>query len=164
MSMTSKRLRYAERVPPMPEQDARRLRRLPADREARIVESAVDALLQRGRGTAAALRASGRTREAAALLRDVELLERADDLHSHASRLETLAQLYRALVTLAGPEGSVDLGLDESPAWLQCGALEDQTPGAHGPAFRATAALRARAFRLALASLARARRALSSRA
>jgi hypothetical protein len=158
-----KRLRFAEQVPPLPARDTKRLMGLPGSWEAPIPESAVDALVKRARVAAAAGASAPGGRGADAvrerLKRDVELLERADELHMHASRLETLAQLYRALVSLAGPEGgAIDLGLDESPAWLQTGAL----PGAlgdagpsHGPAFRATAALRARAFRLVASSLAR---------
>lgn len=117
-------------------------------------ESAIDALLRRGRAAASGLSAAGRSREAGELWRRITLLERADELHRHASDVETLAQLYRALTTFSEePEGE----LEPSRAWVQAGAAEGAGLG-HGPAFRETAALRRRAFRWLQAAMARSAR------
>lgn len=148
------RLRFSETVPSLPERDARLLRGLPSSWEEPIRESELDALLKRARAMAAASSAAGRAHEAREMWRRISLLERADDLHAHAFDVETLAQLYRALATLAEP-GAPDVA-DASRTWLQAGALPGAPSPAHGPAFRETAALRSRAYRWLLALVARA--------
>jgi hypothetical protein len=160
-----RRVRFAEHIPAAPAADARRLRGLPSSWTRPIVESAIDALSRRAEGVARALSLQGNLRAAANLRRDGELLARADALHTHALRVETLAQLYRALVALSvevatesSAEGALD---DESMTWVQAGALPtaDLSP-AHGPAFRETASLRNCAFRCLEAAVARHARAL----
>jgi hypothetical protein len=91
-------------------------------------------------------------RDAAELCRRVELLDRADELHRHASDVETVAGLYRALATLAQEQVRAE---EDERTWLQSGVLEGLAPLAHGPAFRETAALRNRAYRLVAATVAR---------
>lgn len=136
----------------MPGPDARRLRGLPACWEQGIVESAVDGLTKRADALAIALAKRGRKREADELRRQVSLLERADELHRHASDVETLAGLYRAIATFAHEHDQVT---EESLAWAQAGTLGDHASTiGHGPAFRETAALRNRAFRLVAAAVA----------
>lgn len=137
----------------MPARDARRLRGLPAAWEQPIVESSVDALAKRAEALASRLRRHGRKREAEGLMRLLALLERVDGLHRHAGDLETLTGLYRALSAFAG-EG--DPAAEERFVWAQTGALgDDASPVVHGPAFRETAALRNRAFRLVASVLAK---------
>lgn len=145
--------RYREYVPAMPPGDARRLRGLPASWGAPIVESAVDALERRAVAVAGALAKRGRRREADELRRAIALLERADELHRHASDVETLTGLYRALALFAHERDPV---AEESFAWVQTGAVDDDGVEAlHGPAFRETAILRSRAFRLVASTLAK---------
>lgn len=166
MTKTSHRLRFAEYVPPLREADARRLRGLPPSWGARVPESEIDALAERGKAIADALAARGRSREAEDLRRAVALFERVAELHEHALRVETLAQLYASLVTLFGERAPADASepsLDQAPSLLQSGALADaEEPGGHGPAFRATAALRSRAFRLLEAAVTRYARSLGA--
>jgi hypothetical protein len=149
------RLRFAEHVPSLAEVDARRLRGLPRRWGARVDESAPPALAKRANALANALTARGRGRDAAQLRRHVDLLERADELHQHASRVETLAQVYGALVALSG-DATLDSEIAEAMTWAQAGALPAGESGSgHGPAFRATAELRNRAFRLVEREVAR---------
>jgi hypothetical protein len=131
-------------VPPMAESDARALRGTSACWEQAIVESAVDGLRRRASALAKALKSAGRKRDAAELQRRLVLFERADELHRHASDLETIAGLLRALSIFAH-EHERD---EHERAWLQAGMLEDRPSVVHGPAFRETAALRNRAYRL----------------
>jgi hypothetical protein len=127
------------------------LRGLPPHWEQRIVESAVDGLLQCAMGLARALEKQGGKAEAQELRRRTLLLERTDELHRHASSIETLVGLYRAL-RVFGQER--DPALENALTWVQSGAFGEK--GApHGPAFRETAALRNRAFRLVAAGLAK---------
>lgn len=153
------RVRFSEHVPPLREVDARRLAGLAPSWEARVDPSAALAIEERARAVVASLRSQRRVQEAAELERATVLLERVDELHDHAQSIETLTQLYRALRTLA-PEAAQnradDAVIEASIGWLQSGALESAAPtSAHGPAFRATAALRSRAFRLVESMLAR---------
>jgi hypothetical protein len=137
----------------MPTRDARRLRGLPAAWEQPIVESSVDALAKRAEALASRLTKHGRKREADELRRLLALLERVDDLHRHAGDLEMLAGLYRALAAFAHED---DPAAEDSFVWAQTGALgDDGSPVGHGPAFRETAALRNRAFRLVASMLAK---------
>jgi hypothetical protein len=147
------RFRHCQYVPPMAESDARRLRGLPAGSEQAVAESGIDGLKRRADALALALVQHGRRREADELRRRVSLLERADELHHHASDLETLAGLYRALAVLAHER---DPALEGSLPWAQVGALEDNaSPTGHGAAFRETAILRNRALRWVAAALAK---------
>jgi hypothetical protein len=158
MSSSTPRLRFSDRVPPLDEALARRLRGLPASWEDRVVETDVAALVTRGKRIVAALDAAGRTEEAARLDRTVADLERVDKLHFHAFRVETLTQLYCALVTLLGPVAD-DLWPEDAPTLTQSGALADAADeAAHGPAYRATRALRNRAARQLAWAMARATR------
>jgi hypothetical protein len=158
--MDLRRLRFSEQIPPAPVADARRLRSLPPSWAQPIVESAVDGLLKRADGLAGALAVEGHARAAADLRRSADVLRRADALHTHAARVETLAQLYVALVALMEAPGE-ELPPDASVGLLQAGALSSgDLASAHGAAFRETAALRSRAFRqleAAVAALARQR-------
>lgn len=135
-------------------EDARRLRGLPKEWERAVSESAIDGLLRRGRTLASQLSRQHRKRDAAELRRFLSLLERADELHRHASDVETLTGLYRALTAFTGEED--DPAVRQSFTWIQTGAVEGETfPAPHGPAFRETAAIRNRAFRLVAAAIAR---------
>jgi len=147
------RLRSSEYLPAPAEADARLLRGLPGSWQAAVAESSIDALSKRARGLAAQLTGRGRRGEAAELLRRVSLLERMDELHRHASNLQTLAGLYVALATFSGENsGEPEQGTHRTLA--QTGLLaDDQTTS--GPAFRETAALRNRAFRLVASCVAR---------
>jgi hypothetical protein len=117
------------------------------------VESAVDGLKRRAGALAVALRKRNRTHEAAELTRRLELFARADDLHRHAESLDILVDLYRALAVFAEEREPTTA---DSIVWAQTGALDDDAPPvAHGPAFRETAALRNRAFRLVASAVAR---------
>jgi hypothetical protein len=131
----------------MAEADARRLRGTPACWEQSIPESAVDGLRMRASALAATLKRAGRDRDAAELRRRLALLERADELHRHASTIETIAGLFRALATFAH-EDEREPADERERTWLQAGMLEEQPSAVHGPAFRETAALRNRAYRL----------------
>lgn len=114
--------------------EARRLRGLPTIWEAPIVESGIEALEERANALVAALMKRGRRREADELRRVRALLERVDDLHSHAENLETLTGLYRALLVFAGDR---DPALESSLAWAQVGSpVDDASVVGHGPAFR----------------------------
>lgn len=145
--------RYREYVPPLQTSDVQRLRALPAAWEQHIVESAVDALEKRADALASALTKRGRKRQADELRRRLSLLERVDELFRHAGNLETLAGLYRALAVFADEHEAI---AEESFAWAQTGALgDDASLVGHGPAFRETAALRNRAFRLVASALAK---------
>ncbi len=163
--MDLRRLRSSERVPSLPAEDLRRLRGLPPSWSRPIPESAVDALLERAGGLAKALKARGDLRGAAMLERATELLRRADALCTHASRVETLVQLYRALLALrADLTAERRVEEEESTAWLQAGALGTAPLVAmHGPALRETTALRNRAFRDVEAAIARVTRAHGSK-
>jgi len=141
-----------EYVPAMAEPDARHLRGLPPSWEEPIVESALDGLQRRARTLARRLERGGRKAEAAELRRRAAVLARTDELHRHASDLETLGGLYRALSTLAGEN---ELPSDSDRTWAQAGVLEEPMAIAHGPAFRETAALRNRAYHSLAASVAR---------
>jgi hypothetical protein len=144
--------RYREYVPPMPRREARCLHGLSAAWEQAIVESSVDGLKRRALAVARTLTKWGRNREADDLVRQVSLLERVDDLHRHAGNLETLSGLYRALTAFSHDREPV---IDDALVWAQTGALGDDTSLVrHGPAFRETAALRNRAFRLVASTLA----------
>jgi hypothetical protein len=145
-------LRRSEYVPPMAQADARRLRGTPGHWDQQIAESAVEGLRRRAYALATSLKRAGREREAAELNRQVALLERADELHQHASDVETVAGLYRALATLAHEQVPA---VEDERTWLQSGVLEGSVSGAHGPAYRETAALRNRAYRLVAATVAR---------
>ncbi len=145
-------LRRSEYVPPMDQSESRRLRGLPSSWEAPVAESAVEGLSRRARALAAGLAVRGRRRDAEELLRAVALLERADELHQHASDVETLVGLYRALAAFAGEREPV---VASERTWAQAGVLADQPPSVHGPAFRETAALRNRAFHSLAARLSR---------
>lgn len=147
-----KGLRYCEYVPPMPESDARHLRGLAHSWEQPIAESAPDGLQRRAKTLARRLVTSGRKAEAEELGRRAAVLARADELHRHASDLETIGGLYRALSILAGEHEVVS---DSDRTWAQAGLLEEPTVVAHGPAFRETAALRNRAYRSLAATVAR---------
>jgi hypothetical protein len=127
-------------VPPLPAEESRRLRALPAYWECAVPESAVDATIERARAIASTLAGRGKRREADELRRRAAVLARADALHRHAADVETLVDLYRALATFAG----------EAPLAL---AAAREEPG-HGAAFRETAALRNRAFRAVAARIA----------
>lgn len=160
--MDPRRLRFSDHVPPSLIASVRPLSGLPRSWARPIDESRIDGLLKRADGTARALSAVGELRPAAALRRTAALLERVDELHRHSSRVETLAQLYRALATLHA-EVLADPIDDESISWLQAGALAtSELSAAHGPAFRQTAALRNRAFRALEAAVARHARDLPS--
>jgi hypothetical protein len=153
--------RYRDYVPPLPTPDARRLRRLPSGWAEPIVESEVEALERRSDALALALAKRGRRREADELRRRRLLLERADGLHRHASTLETLVGLYRALAVFAGEREPT---ADDGRVWVQSGAVGDEAPPAgHGPAFRETAALRNRAYHLLAAAIAGYAREVDSR-
>jgi hypothetical protein len=145
-------LRRSEYVPPMAKSESRSLRGLPASWGQPIVESTVESLQRRGFALVATLRRAGRTSEAAELRRRIALLERADELQRHASDLETVAGLYRALATFAHEQ---ELPAEHERTWAQAGVLEDPLSVVHGPAFRETATLRNRAYRLLAASVAR---------
>jgi hypothetical protein len=147
-------LRRCEYVPPMAESDMWRLRGTPRCWEHQIAESTVEGLRRRAKALAAALKRAGHERDAAELNRQVALFERADELHRHASDVETAAGLYRALATLAHEQVQLE---ENERTWLQSGVLEEPVSGAHGPAFRETAALRNRAYRLVAATVARLR-------
>lgn len=136
----------------MPESDARPLRGLPPSWEQSIVESAVESLRRRAGTLAGRLERGGRKREADQLRRRAAVLARADELHRHASDLETIGGLYRALSTLAGEHEPLS---DYDRTWAQAGTLEEPMAIAHGPAFRETAALRNRAYRSLAATVAR---------
>lgn len=162
------RLRFSEYVPPASAGDVRRLRGLRSSWARPIDESSVDGLMKRAGGVVRALAARGRGGAAAELERKRALLERADALASHALRVETFAQLYRALAALHADLVSEDPGAhaleEESLTWLQAGALENAPlSSAHGPAFRETIALRNRAFRSLEAAIAHQTRALLAR-
>jgi hypothetical protein len=149
------RPRYREYVPSIPASDARQLRALPPHWGESIDESAIDGLVKRTDALASVLARAGRQRDAAELRRRLSLLTRTDDLHRHAGRLETLVGIYRALAVFAQEP---ELGDDDSMLLAQTGALDTETTAAHGPAFRETAALRNRAFRLVSATLTQIRR------
>jgi hypothetical protein len=151
-------LRRSEYVPSMAESDTQCLRGTPRSWEQQIEESAVEGLRSRAYALAAALKRAGREREAAELNRLVALFERADELHRHASDVETIAGLYRALATLAHEQVPA---AEHERTWQQSGVLEGSAPVAHGPAFRETAALRNRAYRLVAATVARYGRAVA---
>ncbi len=146
------RLRFAEYVPPMAESDARLLRGLPACWEQPIVESGVEGLEERALVVAVRLESRGRKRDASELRRRIALLQRADELHRHATDVETIAGLYRALATFAHVD---QRALERERVWAQAGMLEDPMCILHGPAFRETAALRSRAYRWLAAAIAR---------
>jgi hypothetical protein len=133
----------------MPESDARHLLGLPTSWEQRIPESELESLQERANAIAGRLERGGRKREAGELHRRVASLARADELHRHASDVETIAGLYRALTALAGEREPIG---DYERTWAQAGVLED--PMMHGPAFRDTAALRNRAYRWLAAAVA----------
>jgi len=145
-------LRRCEYVPPMAEVTARPLRGLPSCWEQAIVESAVDGLRERASTMAARLERAGRKRDAQELRRRILALERADDLHRHASDVETITGLYLALSAFAREHEPI---VERERAWAQAGLLDDRMSLAHGPAFRETAALRNRAYRLVAAAIAR---------
>jgi hypothetical protein len=128
----------------MAEPDARRLRGLPPFWEQSIPESALDGLRERAYALATWLESIGRKPQADELRRRATLLERADELHRHASDVETVAGLYCALSTLAGERQPA---VRYNRTWLQAGMLEEPMAVMHGPAFRETAALRNRAYR-----------------
>lgn len=155
--MNPRRLRSAEHVPPPPPA-ARHLRGLPQTWDAPVPESEIDGLLRRARATATALAASAPAR-ARELQRRVEALEAAEALRAHALRLETVAQLYRALSELQ-LEAPAPLTASEERTMLQAGALDSSSPAPppHGPAVVATTSLRNRAFRLLAARTAQLRR------
>lgn len=134
----------------MPESEARHLRGLTRSWEQPIVESALDGLQRRAETLARKLERGGRKTEAGELRRRAAVLAHADELHRHASDLETIGGLYRALSTLAGEH----VGTDCDRTWTQAGLLEEPIGGAHGPAFRETAALRNRAYRSLAATVA----------
>ena len=136
----------------MPESDARHLRGLPASWGQPIAESALEGLQGRAKAIAGRLERGGRNREADELRRRAALLARADELHRHASDVETIAGLYRALTVLAGAREPVG---DYDRTCAQAGLLEEPMAVAHGPAFRETAALRNRAYRSLAAAVAR---------
>jgi hypothetical protein len=127
--------------------DAQRLRGLPTSWEQRIDESAIGAIVERAEARARALAKLGRRHEADELRRRVALLRRADELHGHASDVEALAGIYRALAVFAGEPLQAD-----ARTWIQAGMHDEPI---HGPAFRETAALRNRAFRAVAATLTR---------
>jgi hypothetical protein len=135
----------------MPESDARHLLGLPPSWEQRIPESALESLQERANAIAGRLERGGRKREADELHRRIAALARADELHRHASDVETIAGLYRALTTLAGEREPIG---DYERTWAQAGVLEDPMSVMHGPAFRETAALRNRAYRWLAAAVA----------
>ena len=146
-------LRYSDYVPPMARQDVRLLRGLPSSWEQSVGESSVEGLEKRANAMALALARRGRRRDADDLRRRVSLLQRTDELHRHASDVETIAGLYRALELFAH---QCDPAVASSLTWTQAGALAaDTAPLPHGPAFRETAVLRNRAFRWVVAGLAR---------
>jgi hypothetical protein len=145
-------LRRSEFVPPMAESDMRHLRGTPRWWEQQIPESAIEGLRRRANALETALRRTGRERDAAELCRQVALLGRADELHQHASDVETVAGLYRALAILAHEQAPA---VEQERTWLQSGVLEGTASLAHGPAFRETAALRNRAYRLVAVTVAR---------
>ena len=149
------RLRFSEYVPATSTEALRQLRGLPAAWGQAVAETEVDALRGRAEGVSLALRRRGREREAAELRRLTSVLERTDELHRHASDLETIAGLCRALEAFA-PEAEPAL-VEGSLAWAQ---LVAGTNG-HGAAFRETALLRNRAFRLLASTLARRERELA---
>ncbi len=146
-----KRARYREQIPSFPTEGARILRGLPSSWEESVGESSIDALKRRADGVAVSLARHGRKREAEELRRRIDLLERADELHRHASDLETLVGLYRALSVFAHDEQPLD---EDAHVWAQVGRDSDSSTG-HGAAFRETAALRNRAFRWLVLDLAR---------
>jgi hypothetical protein len=159
-AMDFRRLRLSEQIPSAPAADARCLHGLPSSWSRPIAESAVDSLMKRADAVGRTLLLRGDVRGAASLRRTTELLRRADALCTHAVCVETLVQIYRALVTLhadlAAEEPGDRVEEAESPAWLQAGALAtDPTSTAHGPAVRETTALRNRAFRSLEAAIAR---------
>jgi hypothetical protein len=151
--------RYRDYVPPMPSEDARRLRGLAPSWQRPIDESEVDGLQKRAGALALALRRAGRRRDADELSHRLALLERADELQRHASNLETLVGLYRALAVFAHEDE-----LDDSHVWAQTGALAEEAGDAHGPAFRELTGLRNRAFRLLSSAVATYSRELAQRA
>ncbi|HXX40346.1 MAG TPA: hypothetical protein VEP50_19690 [bacterium] len=142
----------------MRSEDARRLRGLPSCWEEGIIETTVDGLQKRADALGRALAGRGRKREADELRRRVLLLDRADKLHRHAADVETLVGLYRALTVFTNEREPT---ITDSFASAQTGGA-DAPPSCHGPAFRETAALRNRAFRLVAAALAKYARELSS--
>jgi hypothetical protein len=133
------------------EAEARLLRGLPACWEQSIPESALEGVQERAKNLAARLEGAGRKRNAQELRRRIRILERADELHRHASDVETIAGLYRALSAFARVHESIG---EHERAWVQAGLLDDPMSVAHGPAFRETAALRNRAYRLVTAAMA----------
>ncbi|HXX68705.1 MAG TPA: hypothetical protein VEK07_16075 [Polyangiaceae bacterium] len=135
----------------MAESVTRHLRGLPPSWEQAIAESSIDALRKRTYALAGWLERLGRGREAEELRRRVAVLERADELHRHASDIETIAGLYRALATFSGEHEPVR---GQQRTWAQAGALEAPTSAMHGPAFRETASLRNRAYRWLAAAVA----------
>lgn len=145
------RLRHSAYTPPMPESDARHLRGLPTCWEQPIPESALEGLEERAGVLAARLEKAGRKRDADELRRRVAILQRADALHRHASDVETIAGLYRALATFTGEHEPAG---EHERMWAQAGVLEDPMSVTHGPAFRETAALRNRAYRWLVAAVA----------
>jgi len=151
-SWTMNRLRHCEYVPAVPESEARHLRGLPASWDQAIEESALEGLQGRAKTLAGRLERGGRKSEADELRRRAAVLARADELHRHASDVETIAGLYRALSALAGEHEIVS---DYDRTWAQAGVLEEPMAIAHGPAFRETAALRNRAYRSLAATVAR---------
>jgi hypothetical protein len=132
-------------------QDVRLLRALPSSWEHAVPESAVDGLMKRADAVAVGLAKRGCKRDAEELRRRIALLERADELHRHASDIETLVGLYSALAAFAHER---EPAVEESFAWTQAGRDGEFSPG-HGRAFRETAALRNRAFRWVLQALVR---------
>jgi hypothetical protein len=149
------RLRRSEYVPPMAEADARRLRGVPSSWEQAVAESAVEGLQKRADGLVVLLERAGRERDAAEMRCRIALLQRADQLHRHASAIETAAGLYRALAIFAQDQEQQEPSLEHERIWAQAGLLEDPLTVMHGPAFRETAALRNRAYRLLAAGVAR---------
>jgi hypothetical protein len=148
------RVRFSEFVPPLPLAEAQRLRGLSAAGHRSVEESQIDGVTRRAKGMAALLEARGRRHDAGELRRRVDCLERLDEWHRHASDLEIVAGLYRAMRVFAsepgpGPEA------EEDAVWIQtCPLGADADAPCHGPAFRETADLRGRALRWVLSALA----------
>ncbi|HXX68578.1 MAG TPA: hypothetical protein VEK07_15425 [Polyangiaceae bacterium] len=136
---------------PMQNEVLRRLRGLPSCWEQRVVESTVDSLRKRADALGRVLAKHRRKRETDDLRRRVSLLDRADELHRHAADVETLVGLYRALRVFTHEREPLAA---DSFTRAQIGA-EDAPSTCHGPAFRQTAALRNRAFRLVAAAIAK---------
>ena len=62
-----------------------------------VEETSIDAVIKRAKGEAVVLEKCGRSRDAGELRRQVASVELLDEWHRHASDLETLAGLCRAV-------------------------------------------------------------------